>query len=193
MTAPQATELGDAGLTLDAHLPHTAFSRVADRVVLTLGALSSVVWGVLVLSILTGVFQRYALSQGTVFIEELQWHLYAAGIAFAIAFCVANDSHIRVDVISRKLSPRRAAWVELFGIVLFLLPYALFVLWHGIDFVNAAYVSGETSMAPEGISHRWVVKSLLPIAFALLTLAAVSRLTRCIAFLRNPADQRADP
>ncbi|KUJ85260.1 hypothetical protein AVO45_17305 [Ruegeria marisrubri] len=188
MSPPEATEIGDAGLKLDDKLPATAFSRWADQLVIRLGLLSSAVWGVLVLAILTGVFQRHLLSQGTIFIEEFQWHLYAVGIAFAIAFCMANDSHIRVDVLSRNFSMRRSAWVESIGIVVLLLPYALFVLWNGILFVNTAYQSGEVSLAPDGLGHRWIIKSMLPIAFGLLTLASLSRLTRCIAFLRNPAN-----
>ncbi len=186
MSEPQPAETGEIGLKLDDRLPHTGFSRATDRIVLRLGIISSAVWTLLVLAIMTGVFQRHIAGQGTVFVEEIQWHLYAVGIAFAIAFCVANDSHIRVDIATRHMSLRKAAWVEVTGILILLLPYACFVFYNGIHFAYSAYVSGEVSLAPEGLGHRWMIKSFLPIAFALLTAAALSRLSRCIAFLRNP-------
>lgn len=172
-------------------LPGNALSRGLDRFVIVIGGLASVVWVLLVVNILVSVFLRYVMGRGSVFLEELQWHFFAIGIAISLSYTMAKNGHIRVDILSLNFRPRTRLWIEIGGLLFLLLPYCVFVLWFGISFVQHSYASGEISLAPGGIPYRWIIKSFLPISFLLLAISGLACLIRCIAELRAPATKEA--
>jgi len=88
-----------------------------------------------------------------------------------------------VDVLHERFSPTAQAWVEFYGILLFLLPFVILVVVYSIPFVTTSFALSEISNAPGGLPFRWLIKAMLPLGFALLGLAAVSRLTRVWRFL----------
>lgn len=94
-----------------------------------------------------------------------------------------NDSHIRIDIISERLGQRTRAWIELFGLLVFLLPYVIIILVYAVPFIRYSFATGEVSDAPGGLPYRWFIKSFMFIGFSLLLVAAVSRITRVTALL----------
>jgi TRAP-type mannitol/chloroaromatic compound transport system permease small subunit len=166
-------------------LPHTAFSRAADAIIFRLGVVFSAVWFLLVLVIILNVVLRFGFSATKIYIEEMQWHIYAVGIAFAMSFALVADAHIRIDLLSSRFRKRTTSWIEVIGTLVFLLPYCVFVLIYSVDFVSYSFARGEVSISPGGLPYRWIIKSMLPLAFLLVAIAAISRLTRCIAYLRD--------
>jgi TRAP-type mannitol/chloroaromatic compound transport system permease small subunit len=166
-----------------AELPTTALSRAIDPWIRRIGEVFSWVWVVLVAVIAVNVVMRYVLGKGLVQFEEAQWHLYAIGFLLGLAYCVESDDHVRIDVLSEKWSRATGAWVELYGIVLLLIPFLLLVLWYAVPFIAYSFSIREVSEAPGGLPLRWAIKSVLLIAFALLAFATASRLSRVIAFL----------
>ena len=135
-------------------------------------------WLVLLGVIVTNVLMRYAFNQGRIEFEELQWHLYSAGFLLGLSYAQQADAHVRVDLIHERLSLRHQAWIELYGIVLLLLPFLILILVYSVPFVMASYAISERSQAPGGLGLRWLAKSLLPLGFSLLlltTLAGISR------------------
>lgn len=164
-------------------LPHTAISRRIDPVLAAIGRGLSWLWLVLLLVIVGNVLLRYVFGEGRVELEEIQWHLYSLGFLLGFAYAYQSDAHIRVDVLSERLPPRWRVWLELYGIVLALLPFIALVLWYGVPFVVASWQVAEVSQAPGGLPWRWAIKAVLPLAFGLLLLAALSRLSRVWRFL----------
>lgn len=164
-------------------LPETAFSRRVDALLVAIGRAVSWVWLVLLGIIVLNVLLRYAFGEGRIEFEEIQWHLYSIGFLLGMSYAVQADTHIRVDVIHERLSPRAQAWIELYGIVLLLLPFIALVLIFSVPFVLQSYAVGEVSQAPGGLPLRWAIKAVMPLGFALLLLAALSRLTRVWTFL----------
>lgn len=167
-------------------LPETALSRLIDPVIVRIGRWTSWLWVILLVIIVFNVVLRYAFSQGRIELEEIQWHLYATGFLLALGYALQTDAHIRVDVLHERFSPTLRAWVEFYGIVLFLLPFVLLVLWFSVPFVAASFALSEISNAPGGLPWRWAIKAMLPLGFVLLGLAAVSRLSRVWRFLFAP-------
>ena len=163
--------------------PNTRLSRVIDPVLIAIGNAISWLWLVLLGVIVVNVVLRYAFGEGRVEFEELQWHIYSAGFLLALSFAYQADVHIRVDVLHERFSPALSAWIELYGIVLFLLPFIALVLIYSLPFVASSFALGEISQAPGGLPLRWLIKAVLPLAFLLLLLATVSRLSRVWAFL----------
>jgi TRAP-type mannitol/chloroaromatic compound transport system permease small subunit len=164
-------------------LPATPFSRAVDPLIEWLGKVSSILWPILVAIITINVVMRYALGRGLVEFEEIQWHLYAVGFLLAQAWCMQNDGHVRIDVFAEHFRDRTKCWVELFGILVWLLPYVLLVCWFAVPFIAYSYRIGEISEAPGGLPYRFGIKAFLFIGFVLLGIATISRLTRVLAAL----------
>ncbi len=165
-------------------LPETATSRRIDGAIRRFGDAISWIWLALLSVIVLNVLLRYLFSEGRIEFEEIQWHLYAVGLLAALSYCVESDSHIRVDVLHVHFSPRLQAWIDLYGILLLLLPFVALVLIYTVPFIGHSFSQSEVSAAPGGLPYRWAIKSALLGGFALVGLSAVSRLLRlaCLLF-----------
>lgn len=177
-----------------AGLPPCAAADVIERFVLWTGKVFAFSWLLLVLVIIAAVFERYAppitRAMAAIFgpnpgtaLTELQWHLYAAGFLIAIPFAMVRGNHVRVDVLAEHFPLRRKAWIELVGTLLFLIPFVVFVLIHGIPFVERSIRLNEVSPSPGGLGARWIIKSFIVLSFGLLLLAAVARVLRVANYL----------
>jgi TRAP-type mannitol/chloroaromatic compound transport system permease small subunit len=164
-------------------LPHTAFSWRVDEFIRRLGEYLSLVWLLLLAVIVINVVMRYLFAQGRVEFEEIQWHLYAVGFLFGLSYAYVSDAHIRVDVVRERLAPQTQAWVELYGTVALLLPFIALVLVASIPMVFYSYEQAEVSQAPGGLAYRWLIKAALPLAFMLLAMAVLARLSRVCCYL----------
>lgn len=164
-------------------LPQTPLSRRLDALVRGIGDAVSWLWIVLLAVVVLNVVLRYLFGEGRIEFEEIQWHLYATGFLVALAYAVESDDHVRIDFLRDRFSPRLQAWFELYGILLLLLPFVALVLFYALPFIAVSFQQGEVSAAPGGLAYRWAIKSMLFVGFALLALAAVSRLLRVGAFL----------
>lgn len=172
-------------------LPETALSARIDAAIRRVGNAISWIWLVLMGVIVTNVTLRYLLDSGRVELEELQWHLYSAGFLCGLSYAFECDAHIRVDVLRSRLTPRMRAWIELYGILLLLFPFVALVGIYAIPFVAESVLRSEISQSPGGLPFRWLIKSALPIGFALLAAAGLSRLLRICALLFGRAGGRA--
>ena len=170
-----------------AELPHPPLARRLDHAVRAIGDAVSWIWALLLFTIVANVTLRYVFGAGRIEFEELQWHLYSVGFLCGLSYCVQADAHVRVDVLRERLSPRMQAWIELYGILLLLLPFVALVVVFGVPFALEAFERSEVSQSPGGLPYRWVIKSMLPLGFALLALSAVARLLRAGAALFGSA------
>ena len=168
-------------------LPDTRFSKPIDTFLLWIGAGVSWLWVVLMVIIVVNVFARYLFAEGRIEFEEIQWHLYSTGFMLALGYAMVTDSHIRVDVLHERFSPRVRAWIDLYGLILFVLPFTTMMIVYAIPFVAYSFETSEVSASPGGLPFRWAIKSVLLIGFVLLGLATLSRISRLIEFLKANA------
>lgn len=171
-----------------APLPETGFSRVADAAVKRFGSLISWFWVLLMAVICINVFMKNVLGQGSVQFEEIQWHIYAALFLLGLSYTMAFDDHVRVDLLYENMSNRRKAWVDVLGIVLFLIPFIVMILYFAGPFVMKAIEDGERSSSPAGLSNYWIIKSTLIAGLGLLAVSTLARLHRCAAYLLAGAE-----
>jgi TRAP-type mannitol/chloroaromatic compound transport system permease small subunit len=164
-------------------LPRTRLSEAIDPWIRRTGEVLSWVWVVLVAVVTVNVVMRYILGRGLVQFEEAQWHLYAIGFMLGLAYCAESDDHVRIDVLAEKWGRATIAWIELYGIVLLLIPFLLIVLWYAVPFIAYSFRIHEVSEAPGGLPFRWAIKAVLFIAFVLLALTTLSRLSRVLSYL----------
>jgi len=163
-------------------------SNAVDRLILRIGRFLSWANGVLIIVIVLQVCLRYGFGRGMVALEELEWHLYSVAFMFGLSYAVVTNAHVRVDLISGFLSKRTREWIEILGTVILLLPFIAVVIVYGLEFFQSSWVRSERSLAPMGLPYRWFIKAVIPLSFALLALAALSRLVKAIQFLRGKSD-----
>ena len=116
-------------------------------------------------------------------LEELQWHLYAVALMVGLSYGVTTDSHIRVDLLHQRFSPRLKAWVEIIGILFLLLPFIAILFHHSLDWLADSYRLNESSSNPTGLPYRWLIKAVIPVSLGLLFIAALARLLRAWSWL----------
>jgi len=165
--------------------PETRFSRFVEAALVSLGVWIGVIWLLLLLVIMINVIARYRFAQGFIELEELQWHLYSGGFLIGLTYAFVLDAHVRVDVLRQRWSVVTQAWVELYGIIVLLLPFLVLVIYASVPLVQYSFSTAEISEAPGGLPFRWIIKGLLPVSFVLLVLAALARLARVSSFLFN--------
>jgi TRAP-type mannitol/chloroaromatic compound transport system permease small subunit len=115
---------------------------------------------------------------------EIQWYLFAAVFLLAAGYTLLRQEHVKIDVILHRFAKRTQIKVEIFGLVAFLFPFVVAVIWLVWPLVTKAYVSGEMSSNAGGLI-RWPVYAMIPIGFTLLMLQGWSELIKRIAFLQG--------
>ena len=132
----------------------------------------------------TNVVLRYLFSYGSVWAQELEWHLLAPLILFAIAWGMQKGEHVRVDVAYTHFSERNKALVNIISAIL-CLAIAILVVYLSLKYVQQAYVIDEKSSDPGGLTHRWVLKALIPLGFVLLILQSVAEIIKGVVAWRG--------
>ena len=166
-------------------LPRNRFSNFIDAIVVRAGDAASWLWPLLIVVVVVNVFARYVLGMGSIMMEEIQWHIYAVGFLIGLSYCADIDRHVRVDVLAEHWPLRRRAWIELAGLLFFMLPFVLVIAIWSVPYVVSSWDFKEVSTAPGGLPYRWVLKSFMVIGMGLLALTAISRITRCTTLLFN--------
>ncbi len=134
----------------------------------------------LVLLIVYDASARYLFSVGSTALQELEWHLYDVVILLSIAYTLKQNSHVRVDIFYDKFSLKMQSFINLIAIVFFIFPLASLIIYIGFDFTMLSFLQHETSSDPGGLTHRWIVKSLMPLAFLFLALQSLSEIMSII-------------
>jgi TRAP-type mannitol/chloroaromatic compound transport system permease small subunit len=173
-----------------------AFSRAVDAVNERVGRL--VYWCVLIMVLVssTNATMRYAFNMASNAWLELQWYLFAAVFLLCAGYTLLHNEHIRIDVISSRLSRRAQIWIDIFGTAVFLLPVSGYIMWLSWPVFVNAWMLQEISMNAGGLI-RWPVRLLVPLGFFLLTAQGVSELIKRVAYLKglipDPVEQHEDP
>jgi TRAP-type mannitol/chloroaromatic compound transport system permease small subunit len=170
-----------------------AFCRLVDSVTERLGR--AVGWLLLAAVFISAgnAVIRKAFSMSSNAFLEAQWYLFAAVFLLGAGYVFLHDQHVRIDVIAGRLSRRVQVLIDVVGILFFLLPLCVFIVWTALPSVATAYTSGEISANPGGLI-RWPLYVLVPIGFVLLALQSASELIKRIAFLAGAGpDPHAKP
>ncbi len=153
-----------------------SLSRICEKIIRHIGAVCAWSLALLVVTILANVAARYAFNRPVTVFAELQWHLYGLAGMLGMAYTLAEDGHVRVDLFHMKFPDAVKRWLEA-GILLFLvMPFSAYLAWTGWDFAAGAFRIGERSALPGGLPARWIVKGLIPLGAAILFVEALAKL-----------------
>lgn len=122
---------------------------------------------------------------------ELQWYLFGIVFLLGAAYTLRDNAHVRVDVLYGRLSRRGRAWINIAGTLAFLLPFCVVMIVVSWPAVRNSWAILEGSPDPGGLP-RYPIKTVIPVAFALLALQGISMLVKAISVVRDSPDAGAD-
>jgi len=169
----------------------TRISEGLDRVITRIGKVAA--WaglGLITVTVFDVITRRFFVL-GSTKLQELEWHFHVVLFALCLGYAYMKDAHVRIDLVRENLSERTQWWLELAGCLLFLLPYCALIIWFGIDFTHRSFANHEISASATGLTHRWIIKSMIPIGFSILALSGIAIVLRKIVELFGPPELRS--
>jgi TRAP-type mannitol/chloroaromatic compound transport system permease small subunit len=153
----------------------------------------TVLWLVLVMALVSAsnALVRYLFNLSSNAWLELQWYLFAAVFLLCAGYTLLHNEHIRIDVVSSRLSRRVQLWIDIFGTLFFLLPVSISIMALSWPIFVNAWVSNEVSGNAGGLI-RWPARLLVPAGFLLLSLQGVAELIKRVAILKGIIPDQAD-
>ena len=149
-------------------------SRIIDKINEWVGR--GVAWVTLglVLVVFVDVVMRYLFNTSFVFTQELEWHLFGFIFLIGAGYTLLHDGHVRVDIIYQRLGLKGRAWINLVGVIIFLIPGCIMVVTTSWKFMANSFAILEGSPDPGGIPFRFLLKGCIPVGFTLLLLQGIS-------------------
>ena len=164
-----------------------AFARKIDVLNQKIG--NAMGWALLlsVLICCANALMSYFFKIGSNAWLEIQWYLFAAVFLLGSSYTLQRNEHVRIDVITGRFSKRTQVWLDIFGYVVFFLPFTFLILYLGFPYALESFHNQEMSNNAGGLIV-WPVKMLIPLSFLLMSLQGISELIKRIACLQGLID-----
>ena len=153
----------------------------------SLERISNLISMVLVLLVFLIVFDlsnRYLFSNGSIALQELEWHLFDIIMLFSLFFTLKHDGHVRVDIIYSKLSEKWKTYIDIGSHLFFIIPFSILIIYFSYGFVELSFSQNEISPNPNGLEYRFIVKSLILFGFSMLIIQSILNITKLIQRLK---------
>jgi TRAP-type mannitol/chloroaromatic compound transport system permease small subunit len=164
--------------------PLLAIAFAIDRLNDEFGRIAK--WALLVSCLISSgnALVRYGFSVGSNAWLEIQWYLFAVAVMFGASQVLRVNEHVRVDLLYARYSTQTKVYVDIFGIIVFLMPVMLTMTYLSWPLFLDKFNSGEMSQSAGGLI-RWPVALTMPLGFGLLILQGFSELIKRVAWLRH--------
>ncbi len=149
------------------------------------GKICAVLVVLLAINIFYDVVARYLFSNSSIFMQELEWHIFSIIFLLSTGYALKHDAHVRVDLIYERLSLKKKAVINILGVLIFVMPLSFLILYTSFDFVSYAYEINEKSPDPGGMPYRFIIKALIPFAFLLTILQGIATIIRQVEILQD--------
>jgi TRAP-type mannitol/chloroaromatic compound transport system permease small subunit len=123
-------------------------------------------------------------------LQELEWHFHTALFALVLGFGTIYNTHVRVDLVRDHLKFRKKVWLEFLGLSVFMIPFLLTVIYFAASYTYGSYALGEISSSTVGLTHRWIIKSVLVAGLIVATLAGIAVWLQVALLLWGNQDRR---
>ena len=163
------------------------FFRGIQSLSIGLGKSVSKLYPLMILLIFAVVILRYFFGVGWIWLQEIILWLHALIFLLVAPYALEEDAHVRVDVFYRKLPEKTKSSVNLFGALLFLCPFSLFLFFSSLDYVLTSWSIGEASRDAGGLPFPFIslLKTTIPITALILFLQGLSMSYFSILKLKN--------
>ena len=159
--------------------------RIIDRFSDITGWIAAALMLLMLLNVFYDSIMRYFFRTGSIAMQEMEWHIFAVVFLFGISYALKEEGHVRVDVFYDNFSPKLKAIVNIGGVFLFLVPLSGLIINGSVWFVHEAYTMHEISGDPGGLTHRYLIKAVIPLAFIFLIISATGFVLRNVRVLRG--------
>lgn len=159
-----------------------ALSGVIDRISQFFGRISEYLVLLCALVSAGNAMIRYSFNISSNGWLEIQWYMFAFIVLMGASWTLKRNEHVRVDLVYGAVSDRTRIFIDIFGIIFFLLPFTLYCAWLNWPVFVLSWQQGEVSSNAGGLI-RWPVKLVLSAGFFLLALQGISELIKRIATL----------
>ncbi|MCP5084303.1 MAG: TRAP transporter small permease subunit [Alphaproteobacteria bacterium] len=143
----------------------------------------------------TGELQLWLIENvssifGSTLLQELEWHSHTVLFTLVLAYGYIWNTHVRVDLVRENLAFKKKAWIEFIGLTFFFIPYCAVLLYFALVYAWDAYQIGEVSASLVGLSHRWIIKSVLVAGIAVVIVAGLAVWLQLVMVLFGPQNIR---
>ena len=161
------------------------FSYYLDSVSKYAGFLAAILVVLLSLLVAYDAGMRYLFSEGSIALQEIEWHLFDMIFLLGLSYALKHDKHVRVDIFFERYTPDTKATVQILAMLFLVIPFSLIFLNDALDMTYQSFIQQEVSPDPGGLSDRWVIKAMLVFSFVLLILQALSEVLKAYHRLEN--------
>jgi TRAP-type mannitol/chloroaromatic compound transport system permease small subunit len=146
----------------------------------------SIIWLVLIVTLIGAgnAVMRYTIDYSSNAFLEIQWYLFSAIFLFCAGYTLMRNEHVRIDLVAGRFSRRGQAMIDIFGIIFFLMPMAIAIMYMSWPIFVLAYETNEQSSNAGGLTV-WPVRLMVPIGFFLLVIQGFSELIKRIGFVQG--------
>ncbi len=124
------------------------------------------------------------------YLQELEWHFHTGLFALVLGYGYIHNRHVRVDLVREHLKFRKQAWIEFIGVTFFMIPYCLVLIYFAVYYAYQSYLTNEISASLVGLSHRWIIKSVLVIGLICAVLSGFAVWLQTALVLFGPKNLR---
>jgi tripartite ATP-independent transporter DctM subunit len=161
------------------------FSYYLDHISKYAGIIAAFLVVLLSLLVAYDAMMRYLFSAGSIALQEVEWHLFDVIFLLGLTYALKHDKHVRVDIFFERYSKETKAIVQIFSMLLLVIPFSLLFLLDSIDMFIQSYLQNEISSDPGGLTHRYVIKGVLVLSFILLIIQALSEILKAYQRLES--------
>lgn len=159
-------------------------SEALEKITKIFGFVSALLAFLMIGLVLWDALARYIFKQGSIALQELEWHFFAAMFLLAIAFTLKHKSHVQLDIFYQAYSQRAKDLLDLGVNAFFIIPFSLLIIYYGYDFVAMSFTQNEVSDSG-GLAYRFIIKSFIITGFAGLIIQAVAEILKTLKKLSS--------
>jgi tripartite ATP-independent transporter DctM subunit len=160
-------------------------SYLIDTLTKRVGLMAALLALLLALLIGYDAMMRYQFSEGSIALQELEWHLFDVVFLLGLSYALKHDKHVRVDIMFSHYSTELKATVQILSMLFLLIPFSLYFLNGTFDMTLQSYVQNEVSSDPGGLKYRFIIKGVLFLSFVLLVLQAISEIIKAFSKIKS--------
>ncbi len=152
--------------------------KLFDKLSILLRSLIIKFFYLMFILVIINIFLRYVFNTNFIFMQELVMYLHAFMFLFGISICLKEDTHVRIDVISNKLTKKTRDIIEVVGCLVFIIPFCIFVMYESTSMIIRSWIIMESSSEPGGLPLIYILKSSIYFFAVLLLIEVINKLTK---------------
>ncbi|MBN2249570.1 MAG: TRAP transporter large permease subunit [Campylobacterales bacterium] len=160
-------------------------SYLLDRLSKYSGILAALLVVLLSLLVAYDAVMRYLFSAGSIALQEVEWYLFDIIFLLGLSYALKHDKHVRVDIFFEHYGVDTKAVVQILSQLLLVIPFSILFIYDAYDMTYQSYLQQEVSSDPGGLTHRWLIKGMLVVAFVLLVMQSLSEIIKAYGRLQQ--------